>query len=87
MFHNGSLSVLAQPPACPAGDEASHRNISEPKEGLEVHPEAHAQSGLQNPAEGLKIYFPHCSQYFLAFFFFFFKQKMLRVDESILHNF
>lgn len=91
MLHNGSLSVLAQPPACPAGDEASHRNISE--QWIAAQRRLRSASRGSCPVRSTKScrrpedLFSPLFTVFPGFFFFFLKPKMLRVDESILHNF
>lgn len=60
LFYGGRVaqSLLSHPPALWKMKHLGDISLSseeQPKEGLETHPEAHSQLGLEDQAEGLKV--------------------------------
>lgn len=60
LFYSSTVvqSLLSHPPALWIMKHLGETSLSheeQPREGLEMHPEAHSQLGLENHAEGLKI--------------------------------
>lgn len=77
LSHLSALQIMKHLGEISLSSEKQH------KEGLETHPEPYSQLGLENQAQGIKIYFfPNISSVSWLI-----EPKILRVDEPTLTNF